>query len=240
MGISSVPYNAYFPSTPSDADLQDQVLRSSPYAATFAAYDPHAIQRAQEEGEVEGALDNFDPQDPEQITGLQRMIGQGKIKPQQANAIITAARFARPRVAAPSKTDRGLLLKDYSDYTKDISDEDKRAAFRKNAKTDIASDEDWKRAWHMIKDPRQAKFLSDMDAIEKMGGVVPDELQKVRQGLIASVSPTAATAPQSTETKPAAVAQSGDIQTLTSPAEVRKLPPGTPFRTPDGQIRISK
>lgn len=250
-GVSRLPYESYYPTIPSRVQIQDQILRSNPYAATFAAYDPYAQEDATEAGLARSMMDNFDPDDQEQVTGLQRMIGRGVIPPKQAAAMIAMQRnndrmrLAQAKAMMPNKTDQALLQKGYSEYVRDISDEEKRAAFKKKAGTEIETDKDWNRAWHMVKDPRQAKFLSDMDAIEKMGGMVPEELQKVRTQIIGTLGPTGASgnvgasgqSPQSTEARPEPQAQ---IVTVTTQDDYDSLPSGSVYRDSTGKTKRKK
>jgi len=72
------------------------------------------------------------------------------------------------------------IQKGYSDLTRDISDEEKQKAFKKQTGSDIATDEDWKKAWHLVKDPRKAKLVSDINSIERIHGKLPDSLQQIR------------------------------------------------------------
>ena len=254
-GISQRPYQHHFPSQsyertiPSEAELRDRFLRSSPFAATFAAHDPYGEQDAIDAGQAQAALDNFDPENPEHITGLQRMVGRGSLDPRKASAMISMAdRIERQRMAqqaldirrlqaearaaAPSRADAAKLQKGYSEFSQEIGDEEKREAFKKKTGGQIETDADWKRAWHMVNQPRQSKFLADMDSIEMMGGVIPPNLAQIRDRIRGGQQAAPQAAPsQSTEVL--------DSTTLTR-EQVMALPSGTPIRMPDGSIKRKK
>ena len=90
-GISSRPYESYFPKIPSQVETQDRILREHPYLIPYAVNNPYGEQDAADAGQAQAFMDQFDPEDPEQITGLQRLVGQGKIDPRKANAMFGMA-----------------------------------------------------------------------------------------------------------------------------------------------------
>ncbi len=195
-GLAQKPLEAYFPEIPGTAQLNDQVLRSNPLMVPYSVYNPNAISDAQDAGTAKGFLDTMDPNDPEAITALQRMVGRGQVKPQQANPIFAvqdrlqreqdrqnAMQFRKSQAEAKAQQPSKELQKDLSDYVRDVGDEEKRAAFKKSTKNDIQTDEDWNRAWHMIKDPRKSKLLADIQAMAASGGHVPDSFIQLHDQL---------------------------------------------------------
>lgn len=81
-GIAPMPYQSYFPSAPDPVAVQQQYLQANPYNAAFAAFDP-----------VEAELETIDLDTPEGISGLQRLIGQGKVDPRRANSMVASQRL---------------------------------------------------------------------------------------------------------------------------------------------------
>jgi hypothetical protein len=99
-GISSRPYESYFPKIPSQVETQDRILREHPYLIPYAVNNPYGEQDAADAGQAQAFIDQFDPSDEQQITGLQRLVGRGLIKPQQANSMFSMAdRMERQRMA---------------------------------------------------------------------------------------------------------------------------------------------
>lgn len=205
-GISRRPYQSYFPSYLANRrkeepppTLQEQVLAVSPQIAPFMAYDPDLERRAIERGQAQAMLDNMDLSSQEGITGLQRLIGKGYVTPQQAQAMLKLQQVQ----SAPSlsKTHAGQLQKAYTEFAKEISDEEKETAFKKGAGRQIAKgegtkrSEDWRKAWHMVADPRREELLATMKALEQMGSVLPPNFQELRKQLMGGTPPPRAVAP---------------------------------------------
>lgn len=205
-GIAPKPYEAYFPSASPEL-AASQYLQASPYNAAFQAYDPY-----------EAEIDNLDISTPEGLSGLQRLVGKGKIEPRRANSIIMAQRlldhdFIRPQAKAEKpKPIPQALSTAYAKSKQQTTDAEKAAWMQKNlnkAEAKATSD-DWKKAWHGIMDPRFEVLRGQIAAAKAAGAPVPQEMEdwlNQQSGAAAPVSvqsggapaPQAVAAPQSTE-----------------------------------------
>ncbi len=295
-GFGSVPYNSYFP----------QAYQPTPnvYDTGLAGYSPLEEIEAQQNADATMQMMAGDVNTPQGVTGLQRLVGSGYLKPQQAtaiarlgkasqrnttatqdaladlytaqtpeefNAVIAKHRdtgaladphvqsamnqahrtimtqAARPQKVAPVNRD---IMKAYGVASSNPSDTEKSRYIKSILGIGTpanASSEDWKKAFNEVHASHLNTLKGLVTAAQAAGQQVPPEVlsllqpqmpQNASQDMGATSLPQAA--PNAATAAPVQQNGASGIVSVASPAEVRNLPKGTPFRTPDGQIRISK
>ncbi len=80
-GFSGKRYQDYFPAS------APALPGTDPYGA-LAGYDPNLEDRAYNAGQLEAVQENFDPNDPESVSGLQKLVAMGKVSPSVSRALL--------------------------------------------------------------------------------------------------------------------------------------------------------
>lgn len=96
-GLNQQPYESYFP--PVVAPMAEGYQESPDAALSQIGVQANDALRKRSMDTYQ-QLQNFDPTDPESVTGLDRMIGLGQVSPSQGNALIRSAHYLQPKTGS--------------------------------------------------------------------------------------------------------------------------------------------
>ena len=183
-GIASQPYSSYFPQIPSEAEMQDRLLRSIP----LSAYDPDWERKADQRGQAEALMENFNPEDQTQITGLQRMVGQGTVDPRRASAMFSMAdRVAKQKMAQQALAQRQEIIQQKArtptasqiKNIEGLADQYEQL----NEMSDVANDEAKAKAAQKFYGARAIPLDLTPDSKDPYAGMTPEAWKKGYHGL---------------------------------------------------------
>lgn len=97
-GIGRQSYGSYFPNSQ---------RTTNPYGAQF--FDPTAQSRAYDQGQLQALQESYDPNDPQSVSGLERLIAVGKVSPSAGRALLPKTGRNTPLSDADAETYVSLM-----------------------------------------------------------------------------------------------------------------------------------
>jgi len=180
-GFGNRPYSEYFP------ESSPALAPTDPYAAA-AGYDTTLKDRAFDAGQLQATQENFDPNDPESVSGLERLIAMGKVKPSVGRALIpkTTGKYG---ILSPEHAATAAEISTIP-WNADDAEQQVRAAIQKNPNfAATPQGQSWLTAFQQHRKAVAPNPTKDLEYQMAASGVDPDTFDHYRDPNTGKIDP---------------------------------------------------